>query len=381
MKKIHEGLGAHALARLRLLTSLESPSGDVQSLNALRDALTSRWEELGLKVTIEPGAAGDHLVAEWTVPNSHGHVLLVTHYDTVWSLGELERQPFRLDGDRVTGPGVFDMKSGIVAIELALEELRSSGREPSCTVRIVCIADEEVSSIDGRRVIEAQAKDAIGVLGFEPAHPDGSFKSGRRGVARLLLRVTGRAAHSGLSAGDGVSAIDELVDLLLVVRNDAPLNDDAAINIGRIGGGTRANVVAAAAEAEVGLRFADAKSEQQLLDFFHSLRVHRQGAELDVVTLSHRPAWTEDPSSWLTELVVSTARAQGEDVYARPAGGAGDTNFTGAKGLPTLDGLGPRGNHAHAIGEFVLLSSLLQRVALLVDILTSATLVADHRAH
>jgi glutamate carboxypeptidase len=380
MKKIHGALAAQALARLRVLTSLESPSGDVPSLNALRDALANRWRELALDVTIEPGSAGDHLVAEWTVPNSKGHVLLVTHYDTVWSLGELERQPFRLAGDRVTGPGVFDMKSGIVAIELALEELRSSGREPTCTVRLVCIADEEVSSINGRRVIEAQSEGAIGVLGFEPAHPDGSFKSGRRGVARLLLRVTGRAAHSGLSAGDGVSAIDELVDLLLVVRNDAPLGDGDAINIGRVSGGTRANVIAAAAEAEVGLRFATAQSEQSLLDFFHSLRVHRQGAQLEIVTLSQRPAWSEDPSSWLTEMVLSTARAQGEDVYARPAGGAGDTNFTGAKGLPTLDGLGPRGNHAHAIGEYVLLSSLLQRVTLLVDILTSASLSADHHA-
>jgi len=111
------------------------------------------FAELGLDVSIERGASGDHLVAEWTVPDSVGHVLLVTHYDTVWSVGELERQPFEVDGDRVTGPGVFDMKSGIVAIELALEELRASGRTPSCTVRIVCIADEEVSSLDGRRII------------------------------------------------------------------------------------------------------------------------------------------------------------------------------------------------------------------------------------
>jgi glutamate carboxypeptidase len=334
---------------------------------------------LGLNVSIEPGAAGDHLVAEWTVPGSPGHVLLVTHYDTVWSVGELERQPFKLAGDRITGPGVFDMKSGIVAIELALEELRASGRAPSLTVRIVCIADEEVSSIDGRRVIESAAQGALAVLGFEPAHPDGSFKSGRRGVARLVLRVTGRASHSGLAASDGISAIDELVDLLMVVRNDAPLDDDAAVNIGRISGGTRANVVAGSAEAEIGLRFADAQSEQRLLDFFHSLRVHRDGAELEVVTLSHRPAWAEDRSSWLTELVVSTARAQGEDVYARPAGGAGDTNFTGSVGIATLDGLGPRGGNAHAVGEWVSLSSLGQRVDLLVDVLTNASLGLDGR--
>lgn len=371
MTETSDDVTPRALARLRLLTELESPSGDVASLAALRDALVTRWRELGLSVSIEPGAAGDHLVAEWTVPASAGHVLLVTHYDTVWSVGELERQPFVVDGDRVTGPGVFDMKSGIVAIELALEELRSSARTPSCTVRIVCIADEEVSSLDGRRIIEAAAQGAIAVLGFEPAHPDGSFKNGRRGVARLALRVTGRASHSGLAASDGVSAIDELVDLLHDVRRDAPHDRGAAINIGRISGGTRANVVAGAAEAEVGLRFSDPSSEKDLLDFFHGLVAHRQGATIEVVTLSRRPAWTENPSSWLTELVVDTARAQGDDVSARPAGGAGDTNFTGSRGIATLDGLGPRGENAHAVGECVLVSSLVQRVALLVDVLTN----------
>ena len=105
------------LARLRQLTELESPSGHVELLNLMRDALALRWRELGLDVTTTPGSSGDHLVAEWCVPDSVGHVLLVTHYDTVWSEGELARQPFVVDGDRVFGPGVFDMKAGIVAIE------------------------------------------------------------------------------------------------------------------------------------------------------------------------------------------------------------------------------------------------------------------------
>lgn len=374
MSEVDGGLASHALARLRYLTEMESPSGDVVHLSVLRDALATRWRELGLHVIITPGIAGDHLVAEWTVPRSEGHVLLVTHYDTVWSVGELERQPFAIDGDRVSGPGVFDMKSGIVAIELALEQLRDSGRTPSRTVRIACIADEEVSSIDGRRVIEAAAQGAVAVLGMEPAHLDGAFKSGRRGVARLLLRVTGRASHSGLAAEQGVSAIDELIDLLLDVRRGAPQLNDVAINIGRISGGTRANVVAGAAEAEVGLRFSEPASEQSLLDLFDGLRVHRDGASLTVVTLSHRPAWPEDPTSWLTKLVIDSARALGDQVGARPAGGAGDTNFTGSIGIPTLDGLGPRGNHAHAVGEYVLLSSLTQRVQLLDGLLTNVLL-------
>ncbi|HWD96963.1 MAG TPA: M20/M25/M40 family metallo-hydrolase [Acidimicrobiales bacterium] len=374
MSGVESERSLRALARLRHLTELESPSGHVACLNEMRDALASRWRELELDVTITPGRAGDHLVGEWHVPGSAGHVLLVTHYDTVWSEGELERQPFVVEGDRVFGPGVFDMKAGIVAIEFALEELRREGRAPARTVRIVCIADEEVSSVDGRRVIEEAAEGAVAVLGFEPAHPDGAFKSGRRGVARLLLRVTGRESHSGLAAGEGISAIDELVDLLLDVRHGAPLAADASINVGRISGGTRANVVPGVAEAEVGLRFGLPATERALLDLFHGLRVHRDGATLEVITLSHRPAWPEDPHSSLTELVLATARAQGESAAARPAGGAGDTNFTGAAGLATLDGLGPRGANAHAVGEVVSLSSLAQRISMLVELLSNEAL-------
>lgn len=376
MTSVDDALLVSALERLRRLTELESPSGNVEYLNALRDALVTRWRELGLDVSIVPGSTGDHIVAEWMVPESTGHVLLVTHYDTVWPVGELARQPFVVDGDRVTGPGVYDMKSGLVAIEFAFARLRREGRAPVRTIRVVCIADEELSSVDGRRVIDAEVEGAVAVLGFEPAHSDGAFKNGRRGVARLLLRVTGRAAHSGLAAEQGISAVDELVDLLMDVRDGAPQADDAGINIGRISGGTRANVVAGLAEAEVGLRFSEPATEQSLLDLFHGLRVHRDGASLTIETLSHRPAWPEDPDSWLTELVVATARGQGEDISARPAGGAGDTNFTGSKGIPTLDGLGPRGDHAHAVGEYMLLSSLGQRISLLVELLTSPRLGA-----
>ena len=376
MIPVDNPLLASALERLRYLTELESPSGNIEYLGELRDALVTRWRELGLNVSTTPGASGDHVVAEWTVPGSAGHVLLVTHYDTVWPIGELARQPFAVDGDRVMGPGVFDMKSGIVAIEFAFAQLRQEGRAPIRTIRVVCIADEEVSSVDGRRVIEAEVEGAIAVLGFEPAHSDGAFKNGRRGVARLLLRVTGRASHSGLAADQGISAVDELVDLLMDVREGAPQVHDAGINIGRISGGTRANVVAGTAEAEVGLRFSEPATEQSLLDLFNGLRVHRDGASLNIETLSHRPAWPEDPDSWLTELVIATARAQGEEISARPAGGAGDTNFTGSKGIPTLDGLGPRGDHAHAVGEYVLLSSLGQRIFLLVELLTSPRLGA-----
>jgi glutamate carboxypeptidase len=218
-------------------------------------------------------------------------------------------------------------------------------------------------------VVLSEAEGAIAVFGLEPPHPDGGFKSGRRGVARVVLRVKGREAHAGLNAATGVSAVDELVDQLIDLRTAIPDVADAACNVGRIVGGTRANVVAGEAYAEIGLRFATASTEAALFAALDSLQVHREGAVLDVEVMSHRPAWAADDSSWLTGHLLTTAAALGETARAGPAGGAGDTNFTGAVGIPTLDGLGPRGANAHAKGEYVDIGSLLRRAELIVALI------------
>ena len=364
--------GSEVIKRLRELVECESPSGDVELLGVLRDRLRMCWESLGLRVSLIAGETGDHLVAVFDAPRGapEGHILFLTHYDTVWSSGELCRQPFTVQGDQVTGPGVFDMKGGIVALEIALSLMKERRLTPAREIRLVCIADEEVSSVDGRRVVEQESLGAVAAFGLEPPHPDGGFKNARRGVARIMLEVAGREAHSGLDAKNGVSAVDELVDLLLDLRQILPNNDDAACNVGRIDGGTRANVVAGQARAEIGLRFATKSTEDALFHAVHSLKPHREGARLEVKVVSHRPAWDSRESVWLSEHVLDCSSALGEAVTAYPAGGAGDTNFTGSAGIATLDGLGPRGGHAHAVGEFVELSSILRRAELLATLMS-----------
>lgn len=354
------------LARLETLVACESPSGDVALLDACAASLRDRWEELGLSVTSVPSDGGQHLVASLAPREGapDGHVLFLAHYDTVWSAGELARQPFAVDQDLVRGPGSFDMKGGIVALELAVALLADAGVRPAREVRLVCIADEEVSSVDGRKVVLEQSEGAVAVIGLEPPHPGGGFKNARRGVARVVLKVTGRAAHAGLNAAVGISAIDELVDQLAALREALPTARDAGFNVGRITGGTRANVVAAEAEAEIGLRFATKETEDALFAALASLSPRRESATLELRVLSHRPAW--DPSTnWLSDHMLALAAERGEPTEAGPAGGAGDTNFTGAAGIATLDGLGPRGAHAHAVGEYLELSSILERAELL----------------
>src|SRR5215472_5686916 len=357
---------AAAVERLARLVRLESPSGDVPRLAALRDVLADRLAELGGAVELVPGDAGDHIRAAFpgagrAGPAPGGHILVVGHYDTVWEAGWLASHPFVVRDLVATGPGVLDMKGGIVALEFALELLRDSGRALAQPVRVVLVADEEVSSPHGRTAVMDAAAGAAAVVGLEPPHPDGGLKTGRRGVARVRLEVRGREAHAGLAVADGVSAIDQLLRL----RDALPRAADLGWNIGRVSGGTRANVVAGRASAEVGLRFATRQTEQACFSAVRSLTPVRPGARVTTEILSSRPAWPPTPDNPLAEHVIGLAGRLGERLGARPAGGAGDTNFTGAAGLPTVDGLGPRGRGAHSPAESVRLDSILRRAELL----------------
>jgi glutamate carboxypeptidase len=355
-----------AVQRLELLVNLESPSGDAERLLALHAVLADRLAELGATVSTVPGPAGDHLCASLggsAVPGRN--VVVVGHLDTVWPAGTLQRRPFRVDGAIAHGPGTLDMKGALVALELALRLMREMSLPFAHPVQVVLVCDEEVSSPDGRGPVLAAAAGAAAVLGLEAAHPNGDLKNGRRGVARIRLEVEGRESHAGLAAADGVSAIDELVDQLLQLRHALADVDGVSCNVGHITGGTRANVVAGQARAELGLRFATPAAQESVLSSVAALAPVRAGAEVRHAVLSSRPAWAPDSGSSIVAFVCEQAARLGEQIGARPAGGAGDTNFTGASGVPTVDGLGPNGRGAHSANEHVRIESILRRAELL----------------
>lgn len=354
-----------AIRRLETLVNLESPSDDVERLAVMRTALADQFSGLAATVTTVSGENGDHLRASFGDSGAGQHVLVVGHFDTVCPAGTLARRPFRTDGDWASGPGTFDMKGALVALELALQLVRDIGVPFAQRVQVVLVCDEEISSPDGRNVVLAGATGAAAVLGLEPPHPNGDLKNGRRGVARIRLDVEGRESHSGLAASDGVSAIDELVDQLVVLRDRLPRGPEVSCNVGTVTGGTRANVVAGHASAELGLRFATPAAEHAAMSFLAAIEPVRAGARVTTRTLSSRPAWHPATDTRLVEFIREQAAQLGESIGARPAGGAGDTNFTGASGAPTVDGLGPRGHGAHAPDERVNVRAILQRAALL----------------
>lgn len=357
-----------ARTRLRAYAGAESPSGDAGALAACADLIAAGHEEIGGRVERVPGPAGDHLVTTWGSADGP-HVLLIGHYDTVWPVGRLATMPYVDDGERIAGPGVFDMKGGLVVIEAALRTLAQLGLSPARQVRLVVVADEEVGSPDSRRVIEQHAQGAVAALGFESPHPRGVLKTGRRGSSRIRIQVTGREAHAAIDPGKGVSAIDELLDQLVAMRAVIPNNGTTLSNIGKLHGGTRSNVVAGEAHAEVGLRFTDPVVERAVLDELLALRPKREGAKVEVTLLSNRPAWAAPDPNPLLDRVVAAGEWLGQHVAGRPAPGAGDTNLTGALGVPTLDGFGPLGRGAHAADESIIVSSLVDRIALVAALL------------
>jgi acetylornithine deacetylase/succinyl-diaminopimelate desuccinylase-like protein len=355
------------LERLEAYVTCESPTGDVEALTAFTERLAEDFNGLGGAVRTVPSSAGPHLIIDVDgigQAESDAPILVLAHSDTVWPRGTLESMPWRVDAGRAFGPGCFDMKGGIVALQGALELLEADGRTRR-PIRILVVADEEVGSPTSRHLVEDSAGSAIAVLGLEPAHPDGSVKTARFGSTRVRLAVTGREAHAALDAASGVSAIDELTDQLVRLR---PLVARPGVlsNVGTIAGGGRTNVVAGSAHAEIGLRFRDADTEREVLEAIGRVQPIRPDAEVSVTVLSSRPAWTPDPRhDALCATVAAAAASIGQSVSGRPASGAADTNISGNLGIPSIDGLGPVGAGAHAAHEQVEVASLQHRAELI----------------
>jgi glutamate carboxypeptidase len=375
LQRAAAGRAAQMLARLREYVVHETPTGDADALNAFADRLVARYAELGGTARRVPSATGDHVVANLPGRGPRAEqapLLFLAHHDTVWPVGQLDGpMPWRERDGLVHGPGVFDMKGGLVVLETALQLVAELDVEHR-PVRIVVTADEEVGSPSARELVIAESAGVLAAFGLEPPHPNGDLKTARRGSSRVRIEVTGREAHAALDPGAGISAIDELVDQLTAVRSLLAGYDDVLCNVGTISGGGRTNVVPGTASAELGFRFVDPGTERAVLDSVGALQPVRPGADVQVSVLSSRPAWQpSDASGELLTAVAAAGRSIGQQVGGAVAAGAADTNLTGWLGVPSLDGFGPRGKGAHATHEQVVAASLPDRAALVAAVLTT----------
>ncbi|MGO1317191.1 MAG: M20 family metallopeptidase [Cellulomonadaceae bacterium] len=366
---VHE----QSVAMLRRYVALETPTGDAAAIDELASRVAADAETSGMRASRIPRPTGDVLVLRHPGRGDRAALppaLLVAHLDTVHPVGSLAASmPLVQDGDELRGPGTYDMKGGLV---VGLGALRALAREGLAhrPVVLVCTPDEEVGSPSSRDEVVRLAADAGYALGLESPHPDGALKTSRRGSTRVRITVHGRSAHAAIAPDSGVSAIDELVDQLIALRTLVAQHPDVLCNVGAVAGGERTNVVPDTAHADVGLRFVTAQAEDEVLGQLRELAPVRPGALVDVSVISSRPAWGPGPASEaLFEQVRGAAEAIGTTVAGRAAPGAADTNLTGGAGLPSVDGLGPRGAGAHALDERISLTSLRERTALVAAVL------------
>jgi len=373
-----KGAQAHELrlrGLLRALVELESPSDEKAAVDRCLDFTASVAADIGASIRRHRRRdAGDVLEARFGPANSGKRtgkpVLLLGHLDTVWPLGTLAQMPFRIEKGRAWGPGVFDMKAGVAMALTALELLRTEGllRRP---VILLLVGDEETGSHASRAITEKVASQCESVYVLEPAQGlEGAYKTARKGVANYRVHVTGVAAHSGVNFEHGRSAIAELARQVSVIEAGTDLKRGITINVGTIQGGTRSNVVAAEAWAEVDGRIVRAADFARLDRRFRNLRVQDKGCVLKVEGGLNRPPMERTRATVaLYRRAATLAAAMGFDLQEAATGGGSDGNFTSALGIPTLDGMGAVGEGAHARDESIVLRQLAPRTALLAAML------------
>ena len=355
---------------IRDLVECESPSDHPPSVNRFVDLLAGKLD--GAKVrTFAGGRFGKHLRAEFTLPGPRkqrdGWILALAHSDTVWPLGTLAQMPFQEKRGRLWGPGVLDMKSGIVFFLYAVRALRELGIPVARRVVLQVNSDEEVGSDSSRPLTEDAARHSAAVLVLEPGTGlSGKIKTARKGVGSYLVKVRGRASHSGVDFENGASAVVELARQIERIAGFTNLKRGLTVNPGVIAGGTRSNVIAAEAWADVDMRIARLKDAPALDKKFHSLRPFDKRCSIQVEGGMNRPPMERTPAiRKLFDTARSCAEELGVELEESSTGGGSDGNFTAAIGVPTLDGLGGAGEGAHAVNESILVDRIADRTALL----------------
>jgi len=354
----------------------ESPSHEKTAVDRFGKMVAAEWRARGANVRVLPRkTTGNHVRAELWLGQGHpaGQLLALGHLDTVYPLGTLASMPFRVAAGRARGPGVFDMKAGLVLALFAVDALRAARVQPGKRLVFFWNSDEEIGSTTSRSEIEREARRSDAVLVLEPAAgKSGKLKTERKGVGTAEIVVEGRAAHAGVAPGAGVNAVHEMaLQIARLMKMNEPRRG-ITVQATVITGGTASNVVPAHAQAKVDIRYAHAKDAKRINRMLRSLRPILKGAHVEVHGGVNRPPLERTTGVLkLFHHAQSLAHEIGIALDECATGGGSDGNFTAALGVPTLDGLGAIGNGAHSIDEHVMIRSLPERAALLAGLLAT----------
>jgi glutamate carboxypeptidase len=344
---------------------IETCTSDAEGLASFANVLRSRFAQLGAMV--EP-VGETHLLARW--PGAGKPILVLGHFDTVYPRGTLATQPVVQRGDQLFGPGVVDMKGGLLIGCVAIEALQALGRSPQRPVWFLCTSDEEIGSPSSRQYIESFARQSQVALVLEAAANGGALKTARKGVGLYELSIAGRAAHAGVAPEQGRNALLELAHQIIWLQGLNDPETGTTVNVCTAGGGTTTNVIPAEARAEVNVRVRTFAEAERLARALAARQPVGQDVTITFKGGLNRPPMERSPE--IGRLFDHARRLAGElgfEIDEAATGGGSDGNFTAAVGVPTLDGLGPLGGGAHALHEHVNLDSFVPRTALLARLL------------
>ncbi len=357
------------LALLKTLVETESPSSDKAAVDRVATLVIQECHRLGADVEIAPNAqAGNHVIARWNAhapaAGSRGGILLLHHTDTVFPLGMLERMPFYSKDDKTYGPGVLDMKGGIVVTLAAIAGLREAG-QLNRPVTALFTSDEEIGSGTSRALIEQLAGQAAVALVLESGLEDGSIKVWRKGVGDFAVRVRGRAAHAGGEHEKGRNAIRELAHQVLAIEKMTDYQAGTTVNVGVIRGGTVTNVVPEEAVAEGDIRILVPEEAARIEAALKALQPAFPDTTVDISVEFNRPPMPfNEANQAALAKAQKIAAAEGIELKAGGSGGGSDGNFAAALGVPVLDGLGTVGADYHSEREWIFTESLVSRARL-----------------
>jgi glutamate carboxypeptidase len=355
------------LGRVSALVRQESPSSHSDAVNAAQGVAAAWAEELGARVKRHArSGSGGVLEAQFGKPNdSRRPVLLLGHLDTVWPIGTLARMPWRVEDGWAYGPGVLDMKAGVVMALAAMKLVREL--DADCPAVLLLSGDEETGSHHSRELIEEIAKGCRAAFVLEPAQgPQGAYKTARKGIGHFRLEISGVPSHSGVDFGAGHSAVRELAWQIEQISALTDLDRGTTLNVGVVGGGTQSNVVAAEAWAEIDLRVTTLADAEAVTRRLQALKARDPQCTLRLTGGLNRPPMERTPGTVaLFEQAKQLAAVLGFALEEAATGGGSDGNFTSALGIPTLDGMGAVGRGAHADNESIRIDSLAPRTALL----------------
>lgn len=359
---------AEMIGLLKRLVLAESPSNvpDAQAQPLAIILETLRSLDYNVELIHGRQSGGQLMARPAQMVGGRQRQLLLGHCDTVWPIGTLEKMPFRIEGNQIRGPGVYDMKGGLVQMLFALKAVRDLGLEPAMEPFVFVNSDEEIGSPESGMYIEALAQEVRRVFVLEPSlGPEGKLKTARKGVGRFHVTVEGVAAHAGLDPEKGRSAILEMSYVIQQLFAMNSPDEGISVNVGLVDGGLRSNVIAPTCTAEVDVRVPTQGDARRIEEAILGLRPVTEGVKVKVYgKLSRAPMERTSANQPLWELAREAATQLGIELVQGMAGGASDGNIT-SQITATLDGLGAVGDGAHATHEYILLDKMGQRAALL----------------